>query len=425
MSKAQKVLLIAYHYPPLAGAGMLKILRTTRYLTRYGWEPLVLTVLNPEPYHRADNPVPEGVRIFRAWRIPGGNLLARILRRFKIDDRLLMLPDQYLFWIPGVFFYGWYLIRKEKADLIYVTSPPYSALIAAALLKLVTGKKLVVDIRDPWTFNAARRGYPTGLHRRFDQLLERWILLRADYITCIYRIAENGYRARYPWLASKISVFYDTVDRNDLPTLTEGTLGEGVKGPFTLTYLGTFYPPFRSLRATLQAIRALLQSGAVVPDQFVLRYVGPPDKTFENMIREFELDAIVVRAGYKTLPEAQREACSSQVLLLLLEFATINTKLFDYLASGNAILAVVPPCDELSGLLGKYAGRYNLVTDYDAGKIAQYLKECYNDYYQGKLNPDRERRSSFLRELNIESETKDLTAIFNNLLSDPGARPLR
>ena len=419
MSERKKALIIAYHYPPLAGAGMLKILRTTRYLSRYGWEPLVLTVLNPEPYHRAENPIPDDVRVFRAWRIPGGNLVARILRRLKIDDRMLLLPDQYLFWVPGVFFYGWHLIRKEKTDLIYVTSPPYSVLIAATLLKLVTGKKLVVDIRDPWTFNAARRGYPSGLHRRWDQMLEQWILRQADYITCIYRITENGYRERYPWLAAKIAVFYDTVDRRDLPIHCEREIRDDTRKPFTLTYLGTFYPPFQSLRATLHGIQSLLQSGAIEPGKFIFRYVGPPDKAFEAMIQELGLVSLVSRAGYKTMPEALSEAFNSQVLLLLLEFATINTKLFDYLASGNAILAVVPPCAELSGLLARYAGRYNLVTDNDAVKIAQCLKECYNDYYQGHLNPDLERRDFFLQEMNIESETKDLTAVFNRLTSNP------
>lgn len=413
-SNEHKVLIIAYHFPPLAGAGMLKILRTTRYLPKFGWKPLVLTVKNPEPYHQAANPIPDGVNVYRAWRIPGGNLLARVLRRLKIDERWVMLPDQYVFWIPGVFFYGLTLIIREKPDLIYVTGPPYSALIAGVLLKMFTGIKLVTDIRDPWTFNAARRKYPTRFHRAWDRFLEKRVLRAADYVTCIYRITENGYRERYPWMGSKIAVFYDTVDIRDLPREIEPY------SKFTLTYLGTFYPPFQSLRATLTALKNLLTEGIIDPRNFSFRYVGPPDKTFDNMVRELEIETLVSRAGYKTLPVAQQEAFNSQMLLLLLEFATINTKLFDYLASGNAILAVVPPCEELNGLLKTYAERYSIVSDLDALKIADSIKQCYIDFQQGKLQRASDASRRFIEQLNIEHETKELSEIFNRLIADGG-----
>lgn len=403
----KRVLVIAYYYPPLGGAGILKILRTTRYLPKYGWTPLVLTVKNPEKYYRADNPIPEGTEVYRAFRIPGGNLLARILRRLRIDERLLFLPDQHICWLPGALFYGLRLIKNNSVDLIYVTGPPYSGLIVGALLKAFTGKPLIVDVRDPWSFNAARKGYPSPIHRQLDRCLEKWVLRKADFITCIYRITEDGYHRMYDWTRPKTKVFYDTVDLVDLPKEVESN------PIFTLTYLGTFYPPFTSLSATLRAIKLLLEQHVIDSAKFCFNYVGPTDHTFERMVGELGIGALVRRTGYMPLKEAQLEAARSQMLLLLLEFATINTKLFEYLATGRTILAVVPEFQELQDLLQKYAVSYYKITDNDHLAIAEKLKECYLEFYHGQMKQSSEKLPLFRQELNIEAETKDLAAIFD------------
>jgi hypothetical protein len=413
----KRVLVIAYHFPPLAGAGVLKTLRTTRYFSKFGWQPMVLTVKNPEPYHRAENPVPEGTRVFRAWRIPGGNLLARILRRIGLDERSVLLPDQHILWAPGAFLTGLYLIIRYKIDLIYVTGPPYSALMVGAALRKLSRKPLVTEVRDPWSFNRGRQGYPTRVHRKIDHFYERWVLRLSSLITCIYHITANGYRDLYPWCEDKLVVFYDTVDLQDLPTHYESY------SIFTLTYIGTFYPPFATLRATLQAIKGLKDEGIISPETFCLNYVGPLDKTFAAMAESMGVTEFIKWSGYKTLKEAQLEVFKSQALLLLLEFATINTKLFDYLASGRMIVAVVPDFHELRGLLERYAACYELVDtssgvpdNIQYGKIAEILKQCYNDFYHPKLAPDPLKTELFKNELNIEAETQQLVAHFNRLL---------
>jgi hypothetical protein len=413
-TKNKRVLVIAYHYPPLAGAGVLKTLRTTRYLLKYSWEPFVLTVKNPEPYHKAANPIPEDVSVYRSWRIPGGNLLARLLRRLGLDERWFLLPDQHVLWVPGTLILGLYLIICKKIDLIYVTGPPYSALIAGAALKKITGKPLVVEVRDPWSFNAGRQGYPSRLHRWLDKAYEKWVLRSAALITCIYQITANGYKNLYPWSKDKIAVFYDTIDLNDLPQKYDSY------PTFTLTYLGTFYPPFATLRATLHAIKSLLDEGTITPATFCFNYVGPLDKTFTALADSLGVSEVVHWAGYKTLKDAQLEVFKSHALLLLLEFATINTKLFDYLASGNTILAVVPEFAELNNLLERYAAIYYKVCDQDYRKIAEILKQCYNDFYQAKhmLNPVK--MELFKTELNIEVETKDLVKRFDKLILKKG-----
>jgi hypothetical protein len=409
-TKMKKVLVIAYHYPPLAGAGVLKTLRTTRYFSSYGWQPIVLTVKNPEPYHCAANPIPDGIKVFRSWRIPGGNLLARLLRKLGLDERWVLLPDEHILWAPGAFIVGLYLIIRQKVDLIYVTGPPYSALIVGTALHKVARKPLVVEVRDPWSFNRGRKGYPTRLHRKIDQCYERWVLRSAALITCIYHITADGYQDIYPWTKDKIVVFYDTIDLWDLPQKYDSY------PIFTLTYIGTFYPPYATLYATLQAIKVLLDNKTITPATFCFNYVGPLDKTFTTMVDSLGVAEVVRWAGYKPLKQAQLEVFKSQALLLLLEFATINTKLFDYLASGRTIIAVVPEFVELRGLLERYAAGYTLISDQDYRKIAETLKQCYNDFYQCKSLNDLNKTELFKKDLNIEAETGELVARFDKLI---------
>ena len=68
-------------------------------------------------------------------------------------EKYVLIPDYALLWAP-------YLIPKalkeaKKADIIYATAPPYSVIMQAALLKKITRKKLVLDIKDDWILSAS------------------------------------------------------------------------------------------------------------------------------------------------------------------------------------------------------------------------------------------------------------------------------
>ncbi|MDR2837669.1 MAG: hypothetical protein LBV49_03735, partial [Azonexus sp.] len=60
-----RVLMIAYHFPPLAGSsGIQRTLRFVRHLPGFGWEPLVLSAA-PRAYERTSDDllgdIPPGV----------------------------------------------------------------------------------------------------------------------------------------------------------------------------------------------------------------------------------------------------------------------------------------------------------------------------------------------------------------------------
>jgi len=44
----KKVLIITYYWPPSGGAGVQRWLKFSKYLSEFGWEPVVFTVANGE-----------------------------------------------------------------------------------------------------------------------------------------------------------------------------------------------------------------------------------------------------------------------------------------------------------------------------------------------------------------------------------------
>ena len=67
VNSMKRVLMIAYHFPPLSGSsGIQRTLRFVRYLPEFGWQPTVLTT-HPRAYQQvsddqlADVP-PHGLR---------------------------------------------------------------------------------------------------------------------------------------------------------------------------------------------------------------------------------------------------------------------------------------------------------------------------------------------------------------------------
>src|SRR5581483_9788229 len=43
----RRVLLVAYQFPPVGGAGVQRVTKFVKYLPRHGWDVSVLTVANP------------------------------------------------------------------------------------------------------------------------------------------------------------------------------------------------------------------------------------------------------------------------------------------------------------------------------------------------------------------------------------------
>ena len=94
----KRVLMIAYHFPPLAGSsGIQRTLRFVQHLPDFGWEPLVLTA-DPKAYDSTSDDllseVPERTVVRRSLALDTARHLSFGGRYFN----WMAQPDRWISW---------------------------------------------------------------------------------------------------------------------------------------------------------------------------------------------------------------------------------------------------------------------------------------------------------------------------------------
>ena len=179
----EKILFIAYQFPPRGGPGVQRSLNFVKHLREFGYDPIVLTV-NEDDIRRAGYTrdesllaaVPEGIQIIRTPSYEPVQAI-RILMKLRIY-RFAWFFFYPLFWewparwAKKNFHTAEKIIRENNIRLVYTSSGPFSVLSLGKKLKERTGVKWVADLRDPFT-DAYAWDFPSKFHwlgrRRFEK----------------------------------------------------------------------------------------------------------------------------------------------------------------------------------------------------------------------------------------------------------------
>lgn len=188
----EKVLFIAYQFPPIGGPGVQRSVQFVRYLRENNYEPVVMTI-NESSIEAAGvktdsslfNLIPGNTRIIRtpAYQPLG---LIRFLNKLKIF-RFFWFFLYPLFWERSalwpflVYKKVSKIVKTEKTGLVYTSSGPFSSLILGYLLKRRLKVKWVADLRDPFT-DGYQWSFPSKIHWYFMRMMEKWILSKPDHL---------------------------------------------------------------------------------------------------------------------------------------------------------------------------------------------------------------------------------------------------
>ena len=146
-----KVLMIAYIFPPLRGAGIQRTVKFAKYLPEFGWDPVILTVME-YPREEMDYSIlydiPESVvtyrtRSFEPYRLfsrfvnkresnnelPTGDFNQKLSKEISLKQRTirftkdfvdsLFIPDREIGWLPFALFRARKILKTESVDVIY------------------------------------------------------------------------------------------------------------------------------------------------------------------------------------------------------------------------------------------------------------------------------------------------------------------
>jgi len=381
----KRVLLVAYHYPPVAGSsGVQRTLKFSQYLPEFGWEPIVLTIsLRAYEAVRKDQlgEIPENLIVARAFGIDAA-------RHLSVGGKyldLLAYPDRWVSWWPTAVMVGRRLIRRYRVRAIWSTYPIATAHLIGRSLHLATSLPWIADFRDSMT----ETYYPPDRRRR---QVYRWIERRTvrDCSRALFTTpgAMRMYAERYPEIPDRRwSVLANGFDEENF-THVESRVTHSRRGGASLRLLhsGILYPEERDPSAFFEALAALKKSGRISAQRLtiVLRATGHDNYHRDLLARYGIADIVRLEPGiaYESALQEMLEADG----LLLFQAANCNhqipAKAYEYLRARRPVLAFTDPAGDTAGLL-RDAGIDTIVPLDDANVIAASLGEFLGMLKQG------------------------------------------
>ena len=357
MSKPKRVLMIAFHFPPLAGSsGIQRTLRFVQHLAPHGWEPLVLSA-NARAYERTSTDlsadVPAQTVVKRAFALDTA-------RHLSVGGRYvgaMARPDRWVSWRFDAVRVGMQLIRQYRPAAIWSTYPIATAHLIGSALQQKSGLPWVADFRDPM----AQDGYPADRQtwQQFVQI-ETDALHRAAASTFTTPGAAAEYQKRYPDCAHRVRVLENGYDEETFATAAAADQpGPLLPGTVTLLHSGIVYPSERDPTQLMAALKLLHDAGQIRPGALKVR--------FRAAVAEELLHSLAVQHGVADYvevlpPVPYREALSEMLRadgLLIMQASNCNeqipAKLYEYLRARRPILALTDPAGDTATTL-RHAG---------------------------------------------------------------------
>lgn len=337
----KKILMVAYHFPPMKGSsGLQRTLSFANHLAADDWQVTVLSIL-PSAYENVSEDqlgdIDSRITVIRA---PGFDAERQLSIKGKYF-RFTAMPDRWGTWaLLGPLWARW-KARNSRPDLVWSTYPIATAHKVGARLARWFGVPHVVDFRDQMVEGDY---YPSDPDQYTAYLkIEQDVVRRAAL--CVFTAPGTlaMYRERYPQLDERNSTLiengfdgrYAAALPPAKPLSTE---------PVRLLHSGIVYPQERDPTALFDALAELWQEGEK-GIQLTLRAPGN-EALFKQMVAERELEACVEIAPTIAYAAALEEMLDGRVLLVL-QAASCNhqipAKLYEYLSSGQPIMALTPP----------------------------------------------------------------------------------
>jgi glycosyltransferase involved in cell wall biosynthesis len=415
-----KVLLVTLYFPPAGGGGVQRSLKFAQYLPALGIETHVLAPEDPKWVHEdLELRVPTQAWIHRvryvgprarkpAEELRAADGLERALVQASVTARRLLVPDASVTWnltaIPAAI----RIARREGIDAVITTSPPGSIHFVGAAVKKAAGVRWLADLRDPLVANPHRRSDTTATRARqaANQQLARLVARAAHAISCVSDAIADEVRGLEP--RGIVRTIANGCDFDDFAGLEYRPAER-----FRITHTGSFFGR-RDPRPFLQALH---ESGLDV----VARFVGDFRSTDREWAESLALGDRLQLIQYSPRAESLRMQRDSEALLLLVPDAdgrgkgVLSGKVFEYLASGRPILAVVPPDGAAADLI-RETGAGVVVAPDDVEGIRAALQSLHARFVDGGI-PTVELAGDVRERLSRRARVEETAALLREIVS--------
>lgn len=381
------MLLIAFYFPPAGGGGVQRPLKFATYLPQLGVETHGLAPHDPKWIHRDDTRPPAGVTVHRVRYVgPRGRLPAeelhgttgsrRYARRAKLFTRRLLVPDENVSWALTAIPAAIRLVRRERFDAVVTTSPPGSIHLIGVVVKKITGVSWIADLRDPLIAHPHRsvERRSVRIKEQAQRVIAYAVAHSADAVVAVSDAISADMTLR--GCQGRVVTIPNGADFDDFVGLTYRPSDH-----LRVTHTGSFFGQ-RNPRPFLSALKRV--------DGVSARFIGDfraRDREWADALQLGDRLELVEHVSRRRSLELQRD---SEVLLLLIPnaggrgSAILSGKVFEYIAAGRPILALVPP-DGVAAQLLRDTGMGEVVDPEDVDAIVRALITMRDRFHAGEL----------------------------------------
>lgn len=372
---SRKVLIVSYIFPPAGGAGVQRTLKFIKYLPKFGWNPIILTVSNssvPLLDHSLLKDIPPDTVIHKAATLEppyavkqyvsanNGNKLAALFRsRLKHLANALLLPDPQVLWWPGLTANMIRIMSKYDVECVFSSAPPFSMLVPCVFMANRFKVPVVIDFRDEWSFTRSNFENTTKspVAGKVDKLLEGYVVSQCSLFTAATRSYIDSICAKHPSVRPGKGIpITNGFDMDDFRSSDRIASRDKIE----IVYTGTVWKA-TSLKNFSTALLNIATRKPELTGKLALKIIGRVVESELQPIAALRPYVDIETTGYLPHGTIINTITNADILLLTLSNLAgseriIPGKTFEYMATGNHIFAVTPNGETRSILENNYPG---------------------------------------------------------------------
>ena len=426
----KKVLIISYYWPPAGGISVLRTLKFTKYLRKFGWEPIVYAPKNANyPYFDENNfkDIPEEIKVIQKKIIEPFNAFKFITGRKKNDSSNpvyatskrnfldnfsiwlrgnFFIPDARSLWIkPSVKFLTGYL-KENSVEAILTDGPPHTNTVIGMRLAQKFNLPFLADFQDPWTQVDYYKMMKIG--KRADKkhkLLEQEVFNTANKIT----IASPTWAKDIETIGAKnVDTVYYGYDEDDFKDM----LKKNETDKINILHAGILGKD-RNPEIFFKVLHDLIQKTPDLKEKIKINFAGTIDISVKKEIEKNKLSYNFNDLGNLPRKKVLDLMVNSNILLLPINKADnakgrLPGKLYEYLRAQTPILAFGNKDSDVEIILEMTKTGY-LFEYEDYQGIYEFLDNLINQ--KVRFEPNINEIGTFT----VENQTKKIAEYLNEI----------
>jgi glycosyltransferase involved in cell wall biosynthesis len=269
----------------------------------------------------------------------------------------LFVPDARIGWYPYAVSRGKKLLQSTKYDAIITIGPPHSThLIGMKLSKYFNIPFYPVFI-DPWVDIIYYKNFKRNkLTLAIDNYLERKVLEHSAKTIFVTGSMKEDYQKKYVFVKDKSEVLYWGYNEDDFSSLIKKSGGETK----TILHAGNIFD-YQNVIPFWSQIKKEIDNG----NKLKIKFIGTVSNQIKQSINDEGLNEHVEYIGFIPYSQVPQEMLNADYLLVsATEKRHLPGKLFEYLRTGNPIIAFGDDNEEIDKILrSTNAGRLYKYSD--------------------------------------------------------------